>query len=110
MHIDTLILKAVEHGKRNRLSSANSSFSSYDCGEDQDENDKWLNPDADKMSDKSNYSAMVNGVIFDDKYEFLDRPILGEVSSSTVVTDKFSYLGVLFSCQSLHIKRERFRQ
>lgn len=37
-------------------------------------------PDLDKMSDKSSYSAMNSGIIFDDKYEFLDHTILGEVS------------------------------
>lgn len=54
------------------MSSANSSFSSYDPNE-ADENNAWLQGDGDKLSDKSNYSAMVNGVVFDDKYEFLDH-------------------------------------
>jgi len=74
--IDTLVANAVARGKR-RFSCANSSFSSYDIGEDQ--NDEWLKNDGDKNSDKSNYSAVVNGVVFDDKYEFVDHTILGEV-------------------------------
>lgn len=81
MYVDNLVLKAKENGKR-RLSSANSSFSSYDGG-DADDNDGWgigVNGDADKISDKSNYSAMNSNIIFDDKYEFLDHTILGEVT------------------------------
>ena len=46
----------------------------------EDQNDEWLKNDADKTSEKSNYSAMANGVVFDDKYEFVDHTILGEVS------------------------------
>lgn len=45
----------------------------------EDQNDEWLKNDADKTSEKSTYSAMVNGVVFDDKYEFVDHTILGEV-------------------------------
>lgn len=62
------------------MSSANSSFSSYGGDpEEQAMNEKWLDG-TDKQSDKSSTKNEV--VNFDDKYEFLDHKILGEVRNS----------------------------
>lgn len=66
------MLTAAENSRRNRLSSANSSFSSY-AGDEDERNESWLNENQSEPITKPTTGT------FDDKYEFLDHTILGEV-------------------------------
>lgn len=69
------------------MSSANSSFSSYGGGDEEEQNEAWLNGggggnDIDGKSAGSVQSK--TEATFDDKYEFLDHTILGEVIYNTL--------------------------
>ena len=88
LFIDNLVMKAAELTKLNRMSSANSSFSSY-AGDPDEQGmscEKFgtggFGPDQEMYSEKSVTSRVE--VSFDDKYEFIDNKILGEVSQSTI--------------------------
>jgi hypothetical protein len=60
------------------MSSAHSSFSSYDGGGDDYQNDQWLNGTiGGDGTVKSGGSG--KDITFDDKYDFIDHTILGEV-------------------------------
>lgn len=83
------------------MSSANSSFSSYDGGADEDQNEQWLNGasvivENDAMSGGSSVKSSIH-ITFDEKYEFVDHAILGEVLSQYQPIHFFKFTALLIT-------------